>query len=174
MCAILREGIAYSLEGVRTGDVSGGTRSAFGYLYQYAATAEYYLRFLSEHPTAALLVEPTALASRGMAADDDIVDFAVELDALVVDKVQVKGSADPQGHQLYPGEAQKVLDRLSGSTTSTATLLTNRPLSSGLTEQCGRLEDADGTVATSPTQRPSPPAAHRRAGSSSMAAASTI
>ncbi|MGO9104403.1 MAG: hypothetical protein ACLP9Y_35165 [Mycobacterium sp.] len=133
---------------MRTGDVSGGTRSAFGYFYQYAATAEYYLRFLSEHPTAALLVEPTALASRGVAADDDIVDFAVELDSLIVDKVQVKGSADPQSHQLYPGEAREVLDRLSGCTTSTATLLTNRPLSSGLTEQCGRLEDADGMVAT--------------------------
>ncbi|MGV7301745.1 hypothetical protein PJK45_21410 [Mycobacterium kansasii] len=132
---------------MKTGDVSGGTRSAFGYLYQYAATAEYYLRFLSEHPTASLLVEPTALVSRGLAADDDIVDFAVEVDARVVDKVQVKGSADPHGNQLYPGEAQEVLGRLSGCTTSTATLLTNRPLSSGLTEQCGRLEDADGAIA---------------------------
>ena len=128
--------------------MSGGTRSAFGDLYQYAATAEYYLRFLSEHPTAALLVEPTALASRGVAADDDIVDFAVELDSLIVDKVQVKGSGDPQSHQLYPGEAREVLDRLSGCTTSTATRLTNRPLSSGLTKQRGRLEDADGMVAT--------------------------
>jgi hypothetical protein len=65
------------VEGRSSGDVSGGTRSAFGYLYQYAASAEYYLRLLSEHPTAALLVEPTALASRGVAADDDVVDFAV-------------------------------------------------------------------------------------------------
>ena len=82
-----------------------------------------------------------------MAADDDIVDFAVEVDAVVVDKVQVKGSADPLGHQLYPGEAQTVLDRLSGSSTSTATLLTNRSLSSGLNQQCGRLDDADGPTA---------------------------
>ena len=135
------------VEGRASGDVSGGTRSAFGYLYQYVASAEYYLRSLSEHPTAALLVEPTALASRGLAADDDIVDFAVEVDAVVVDKVQVKGSADPLGHQLYPGEAQTVLDRLSGSSTSTATLLTNRSLSSGLNQQCGRLDDADGPTA---------------------------
>lgn len=127
--------------------MSGGTRSAFGYLYQYVATAEYYLRFLSEHPTAALLVEPTALASRGVAADDDIVDFAVEVDAVVLDKVQVKASADPLSHQLYPGEAQTVLDRLSGLAESTATLLTNRPLSSGLTEQCDRLNDGDDAVA---------------------------
>lgn len=40
-------------------------------------------------------MEPPALASRSVAADDDIVDFAVELDAQVVDKVQVKASADP-------------------------------------------------------------------------------
>jgi len=136
--------------------VGGGTRSAFGYLYQYAATAEYFLRFLSEHATAALLVEPTALASGGVAADDDIVDFAVELNSVVVDKVQVKGSAEPQSHQVYPGEAKMVFDRLSGCTTSRATLLTNRPLSSGLSEQCGRLEDAGGAVTTFAHPAPQP------------------
>jgi hypothetical protein len=126
--------------------VVGGTWSAFGYLYQYAATAEYYLRCLTQHPTAALLIEPTALAGRGLSSDDDIVDFAVELESRVIDKVQVKGSANPLSRPLYPGEARQVLDRLAGSSASTATLLTNRPLSSGLAEQCGRSEDGDGPV----------------------------
>lgn len=40
-----------------------------------------------------------------------------------------------------------MLDRLAGSTAVTATLLTNRPLSSGLTEVYGRFGDADGAVA---------------------------
>lgn len=30
--------------------MSGATQSAFGYLYLYVATAEYYLYYLSEHP----------------------------------------------------------------------------------------------------------------------------
>jgi hypothetical protein len=102
---------------------------------------------LREHPTASLLVEPTALARRGVAADDDIVDFAVELNAVVVDKIQVKGSANPLSQNLHPGEANTVLARLSGSTTSTATLLTNRPLSSGLAEQWARTDDGDGITA---------------------------
>jgi hypothetical protein len=37
---------------------------------------------------------------------------------------------------------------LSGSTTSTATLTTNRPLSAALIQQCGRLDGADGPIAT--------------------------
>ncbi|MEA2774525.1 MAG: hypothetical protein QOD93_7487 [Acetobacteraceae bacterium] len=129
------------------GDVSGGTWSAFGYLYQYAATADYYLRCLIEHPTAALLIEPTALAGRGLSSDDDIVDFAVELESQVIDKVQVKGSAKPHSRPLYRGEARQVLDRLAGSSASTATLLTNRPLSPGLAEHCRRSEDGDGPIA---------------------------
>lgn len=50
---------------------------------------------------------PHVAGERGVAADDDIVDYAVEVDGVVVDKIQVKASSDPPNNQLvrdlYPG-----------------------------------------------------------------------
>ena len=76
--------------------------------YQYLATADHILRYLrnnlGELASIALHVRPTSLAERGVAADDDIVDY---VDGVVVDKIQVKASSDPPNNQLvrdlYPG-----------------------------------------------------------------------
>jgi hypothetical protein len=77
-------------------------------------------------------VEPTSLSQQGIARDDDIVDFAVELDAVIVERTQVKGSSDPENNQLYPGEADGVFDRLGRDPRTQSILLTNRPAVVGI------------------------------------------
>lgn len=76
--------------------MAGGNQSAFGYRYQYLATIERFLRFMRGHlgelSSVALHVEPTALMTEGIARDDDIIDFAIELDNEIAERVQVKGS----------------------------------------------------------------------------------
>jgi hypothetical protein len=75
------------------------------------------------------------LAARGIAGDEDIVDFAIEVNGEVVLTAQVKSSTDPASNELYPGEAQKVFDRLGPTGATRAMLITNRPPSSGLSAQ---------------------------------------
>ena len=130
--------------------------------------------FPEQHPTAALLVSPPRWLASAWPPTGTSSTSPWNSMRWWSTKLWSKGSADPQGHQLYPGEAQKVLDRLSGSTTSTATLLTNRPLSWASPNDAAASRMPTAQWRLSPTQRPSPPAAHRSAGSSSMAAASTI
>lgn len=83
-----------------------------------------------------LLVEPTALNTGGIGVDRDIVDFAIECRGVVVERVQVKGSNDPPNNKLHPGEAGDVMHRLGTASAGVNHLLTNRPLSTGLAEQC--------------------------------------
>lgn len=120
--------------------MSGGRSSAYGFLYQYLATADYFLRYLCAGDTdpaeVALLVEPTALTTRGMGDDQDVVDFAIENNGVAVERVQVKGSSDPSGNKLHPGDAGDVMRRLGATQVGANHLLTNRPLSTGLAEQC--------------------------------------
>ena len=119
--------------------MSGGRSSAYGFLYQYLATADYFLRYLSadiDPADVALLVEPTALTG----SDQDIVDFAIENNGVVVERVQVKGSSDPSGNKLHPGDTGDVMRRLGAALVGVSQLLTNRPLSSGLAEQCTLVE----------------------------------
>jgi hypothetical protein len=75
--------------------VAGGNQSAFGYRYQYLATIERFLRYMRDRlgqlSAIALHVEPTMLMSEGVARDDDIIDFAIELDSVIAERVQVKG-----------------------------------------------------------------------------------
>lgn len=67
--------------------MSEGRQSAFGYRFRSLATVERFLRFLREHlgelASIALHVEPTSLSRQGIARDDDIVDYAVELDTVI-------------------------------------------------------------------------------------------
>ena len=60
----------------------GGSVAAYGLNYQYLSTAEYFLRFLRKNmeplPMATLVVEPVIAKADG--EDDDIVDFAIEID----------------------------------------------------------------------------------------------
>ncbi len=84
--------------------MSGGTQAAYGYRYQYLVTAEFFLRYLRDHlselaPTV-LPVEPPTLAARGAAADDDIVDFGIEVAGEVTTTVQLKGSASASCNEL--------------------------------------------------------------------------
>jgi hypothetical protein len=50
----------------------------------------------------------TALAARGAVADDEIVDFAVQVAGTIVLTAQVKGSADPVGNEMFPGKPGQV------------------------------------------------------------------
>ncbi|TDZ96337.1 NB-ARC domain-containing protein [Mycobacteroides salmoniphilum] len=120
--------------------MAGGNQSAWGYRYQYLATIERFLRYLRDHlgelANIALLVEPTNLATLGFAQDDDIVDFAIENDEVVVERTQVKSSRDPSQNRLAPLESDRVFQRLEGVEASRSVLLTNRPLGPGLEERC--------------------------------------
>ena len=124
--------------------MSGGRSSAYGFLYQYLATADYFLHYLSaddiDQADVALLVEPTALTTRGVANDQDIVDFAIENKGVVIERVQVKGSSDPSSNKLHPGDAGDVMRRLGVTPVGANHLLTNRPLSTGLAQQCTPVE----------------------------------
>jgi hypothetical protein len=120
--------------------MSGGRQAAYGYRYQYLVTAEFFLRYLRDHlselASTVLHVEPPTLAARGAAADDDIVDFGIEVAGEVTTTVQVKGSASASCNELHPGEAHKVFARLAPGPGRQAFLLTNRLLSTGLLAKC--------------------------------------
>jgi hypothetical protein len=126
--------------------MSGGVQAAFGYRYQYLVTVECFLRYLRDHledlASTVLHVEPTALAARGVVADDEIVDFAIEVADTVVLTAQVKSSADPAGNEMFPGEARAVFTRLASVDATRAMVLTNRPLSAGLAAKCAASESA--------------------------------
>jgi hypothetical protein len=126
--------------------MSGGVQAAFGYRYQYLVTVECFLRYLRVHledlASTVLHVEPTALAARGVVADDEIVDFAIEVADTVVLTAQVKGSADPAGNEMFPGEARAVFTRLASVGATRAMVFTNRPLSAGLAAKCAASESA--------------------------------
>lgn len=125
----------------------GGNQSAFGYRYQYLVTIERFLRYLRDRlghfGAIALHVEPTALAREGIARDDDIIDFAIEFDSAIAERVQVKGSSNPELNKLFHGEADEVFERLAGKTAAHSVLLTNRPLGPGLQSRCSQTLDAD-------------------------------
>jgi hypothetical protein len=120
--------------------MSGGRQAAYGYRYQYLVTAEFFLRYLRDHlselASTVLHVEPPTLAARGAAADDDIVDFGIEVAGEVTTTVQVKGSASASCNELHPGEAHKVFARLAPGPGRQAFLWTNRLLSTGLLAKC--------------------------------------
>ena len=70
--------------------MSGGTKAAYGYRYQYLITAEFFLRYLRDRLSGVALtvldVEPPTLAARRAAADNDIVDFGIEVAGEVTTK----------------------------------------------------------------------------------------
>ena len=80
----------------------GGAVAAYGFRRQYLVTAEEILRLIASRDLdldqLAVIIEPTRidLASTGV-IDDDVVDFAIELGAEIVRRVQVKSSRVPSG-----------------------------------------------------------------------------
>jgi hypothetical protein len=79
----------------------------------------------------------------GIARDDDIIDFAIELNNEIAERDQVKGSSNPDDNKLYHGEAYAVFQRLNGEVATRSVLVTNRPLGPGLQERCSQTLDAD-------------------------------
>ncbi|RGP45290.1 hypothetical protein AWH04_03490 [Rhodococcus erythropolis] len=110
------------------------------------ATAEWLLSSLARRPDkvalTTLLVEPTpADMTDADGVDGDIIDFAIECDGAVTDRVQVKASVRPTVHTaLNRADAAKIFARLagtgSGSTPVRLSVLTNRQLAPALLAEC--------------------------------------
>ncbi|ORA15590.1 NB-ARC domain-containing protein [Mycobacterium asiaticum] len=120
----------------------GGTIAAYGFRRQYLAAAEEILRIIAERVDdlsgLTLVIEPTR-ADLGTAsdADDDIVDFAIEVDGTVVRRVQVKSSKTPSSmNPLRHSDASSIFKRM-GTNAGEAVILTNKPLAKKLLNACG-------------------------------------
>jgi hypothetical protein len=110
--------------------LGGGGVAASGLNYQYLVTAEYFLRYLRQNPEliprAALVVDP--LLANADRVEDDIVDFAIEVDDELTHHCQVKSSAAPARYPLLPSDGRPVLQRLLGQQAANSFILTNKPL----------------------------------------------
>jgi hypothetical protein len=119
----------------------GGGVAAFGYRYQYLVTAEEILSVLTTHTSdldgVALIVEPTQTDLGSLeGADDDVVDFAIEIDGTITRRVQVKASRVPSKlNPLKYSEASSIFKRMS-SGGKRAEILTNKPLAKKLEKAC--------------------------------------
>lgn len=119
----------------------GGAVAAYGFRRQYLVTAEEILRLITRREVdldqLAVIIEPTRidLASTGV-ADDDVVDFAIEVAGDVVRRVQVKSSRVPSGmNPLKYSDAAAIFERL-GAGAHDADILTNKPLAKKLAKAC--------------------------------------
>ncbi len=143
----------------------GGAVAAYGLNYQYLATADYFLRHLREHPEliprAALVVDP--LLTKPDGKDDDIVDFAIEVDDVATHHIQVKATTNPDQYALQPGDARKALNRLLDHDADNSILLTNKPLSPELANEC-TITDPDGPASTYTWAKGTQPPQGARAG----------
>lgn len=120
--------------------VDGGSIAAFGFSFQYLATAVYTLHLMCAEELdpreLTLVVEPPA-AFGPDGSDDDIVDFAVLVDGVVYKRVQVKASRQPSEKVLAPAEAGRVFERLDAlAIPGESVLLTNRQLATSLSTRC--------------------------------------
>ncbi|MGO9349546.1 MAG: NB-ARC domain-containing protein [Mycobacterium sp.] len=122
--------------------IDGGAVAAYGFRRQYLVAAEEILRIVNERVDdlggLTLVIEPTR-ADLGTAsdADDDIVDFAIEVGGTVVRRVQVKSSKTPSGmNPLRYSDASSIFGRM-GTNAGEAVILTNKPLAKKLLEACG-------------------------------------
>jgi hypothetical protein len=120
----------------------GGTLAAVGFRRQYLAAAEEILIAMRAHGEDTreftLVIEPTR-ADLGTAsvADDNIVDFAVEIDGAVARRLQVKSSKVPSHmNPLKYADAKSIFNRL-GTGSGEAVILTNKPLQKKLLRACG-------------------------------------
>jgi hypothetical protein len=111
--------------------LGGGGIAAFGLNYQYLVTAEFFLQYLRQNPDliprAALVVDPLLTQADGK--EDDIVDFAIEVDDEATHHSQVKSSTEPTNYPLQPADARPVLERLLSHQAPSTFILTNKPLS---------------------------------------------
>lgn len=117
----------------------GGGAAAFGFRYQYLATAEEFLLAVTTHSAdqsnLTLIVEPIRPDLRAL-TDDDIVDFAIEIAGDVSRRVQVKSSRAPSGRNpLRYADVRTIFERM-GSGGDHAAVLTNKPLAKKLRRAC--------------------------------------
>lgn len=150
-----------------TSGLGGGGVAAFGFSYQYLQTAEVFLTLLRENPEliarATLVIEP--LHKKPDGKDDDVVDFAIEVDGEVMHSVQVKSSSEPDEYPLQPAPARTVLERLVAYQAANTVLLTNKPISPDLLKEVEVVsgDRADTTTtytwATGPQRQPGEPGA---------------
>lgn len=118
--------------------IGGGEVAAYGFRHQYPATIDFFLSFLLRHPEliqrAMLVVDPLLTESDGK--NDDIVDFAIEIDSEATHHIQVKATTDPAEYPLQPGKAREALERLVSHGAQRSIVLTNKPLSPDLAKEC--------------------------------------
>jgi hypothetical protein len=120
----------------------GGAVAAYGFRRQYLVAAEEILRIVEERGDdlagLTLIIEPTrADLGTVSAADDDIVDFAIEIAGTVVRRVQVKSSKTPSGmNPLRYSDAAEIFRRM-GTSAGEIVILTNKPLARKLLKACG-------------------------------------
>lgn len=122
--------------------IDGGAVAAYGFRRQYLVAAEEILRIIKEHADdlagLTLIIEPTrADLETASVVDDDIVDFAIEIDGTVVRRVQVKSSKTSSGmNPLRYSDASEIFRRM-GPSAGEVVILTNKPLAKKLLEACG-------------------------------------
>ena len=131
----------------------GGAVASYGFRRQYLATAEEFLRLVvargDDLAELAVIIEPTRtdLGGSGV-ADDDVVDFAIEVGGEIVRRVQVKSSRVPLGmNPLRYSDAAAIFKRM-GAAAHEAVILTNKPLAKKLVNACASptLADEGGEV----------------------------
>lgn len=120
----------------------GGAVAAYGFRRQYLVAAEEILRVVKERAddlaSLTLIIEPTRADLGNVSiADDDIVDFAIDVDGSVVRRVQVKSAKTPSGmNPLRYSDASEIFGRM-GTSAGEIVILTNKPLAKKLRKACG-------------------------------------
>ena len=119
----------------------GGAVASYGFRRQYLATAEEFLRLVVARgenlAELAVIIEPTRTDLIGSdVADDDVIDFAIEVGGEIVRRVQVKSSRVPSGmNPLRYSDAAAIFKRM-GAGAHEAVILTNKPLAKKLAKAC--------------------------------------
>lgn len=126
----------------------GGAVASYGFRRQYLATAEEFLRLVvaraDDLAELAAIIEPTRTDLGGSdVADDDVVDFAIEVGGEIVRRVQVKSSRVPSGmNPLRYSDAAAIFKRM-GAGAHEAVILTNKPLAKKLVDACASPTPSD-------------------------------
>lgn len=119
----------------------GGAVASYGFRRQYLATAEEFLRLVVARgenlAELAVIIEPTRTdLIDSDVADDDVIDFAIEVGGEIVRRVQVKSSRVPSGmNPLRYSDAAAIFKRM-GAGAHEAIILTNKPLAKKLAKAC--------------------------------------
>jgi hypothetical protein len=126
----------------------GGAVASYGFRRQFLATAEEFLRLVvargDDLAELAVIIEPTRTDLPGSdVADDDVVDYAIEVGGEIVRRVQVKSSRVPSAmNPLRYSDAAAIFKRM-GAGAHEAVILTNKPLAKKLAKACALPDPSD-------------------------------